>query len=71
MPFIVPKLACYAQILPIILEGANLYVQNNYITLRCKASQLQHRSQTGPGRPLGDLPSYRMKTLSLGPGSWA
>ena len=27
MPFIVPKLACYAQILPIILEGANLYVQ--------------------------------------------
>ena len=27
MPFIVPKRVCYAQTLPIILEGANLYDQ--------------------------------------------
>ena len=44
---------------------------NNYITLWCKTSKLQHQSQTRPGHPLGDLPSYltwRLYHWALGPG---
>jgi len=45
--YIVPKLVCYAQTLPIILEGANLYVQ--IIILLCDVKHLNCNTNLKPG----------------------
>ena len=47
MPYIVPKLVCYAQTLPIILEGANLHVQ--IIILLCDVKHPNCNTNLKPG----------------------